>query len=291
MERPPLRSVGPFLRLSGWFLLWNLVMQLMRGSDVVVLAAADSPELVTVYTLSRYVPEAIFGAVAIVVSGIMPGLGGLMGAQDMQRAANVRSESMAATWLLTTAAGAAFLLWQESFLSLWVGPEYYPGATANLLIVLMIVQFAFIRNDSSIIDLTLQLRGKVLLGLLSAGVSIAVAVLLIRTWDMGISGLALGFIAGRSIVSVAYPWSVCRALGITPGGQVKGALRPLAFSAALYAGALALAPHADVHSWTVLAAAGAASLAVFGAGALFLGLSAAQRARLSGRARQVLGRR
>jgi O-antigen/teichoic acid export membrane protein len=289
MERPALRTVGSFMRLSGWFLLWNLVMQLMRGSDVVVLATAGSPELVTVYTLSRYVPEAIFGAVAIVVSGIMPGLGGLMGARDMQRAAMVRSESMMATWLLTTAAGAAFLLWQESFLSLWVGREYYPGASANLLIVLMIVQFAFIRNDSSIIDLTLQLRGKVLLGLVSAGVSVGVAVLFMRHWDMGLTGLALGYILGRSIVSLAYPWIVCRSLGIAFLGQLNGSIRPLAFSAALFAAATVLAVHADVESWILLGTLSMASLAVFGAGALFLGLSGSQRARLAGRVRQVVG--
>jgi O-antigen/teichoic acid export membrane protein len=292
MERPPLRAVGSFVRLSGWFLLWNLVMQLMRGSDVVVLAVASSAELVTVYTLARYVPEAIFGVVAIVVSGIMPGLGGLMGARDMQRAANVRSESMAATWLLTTAAGAAFLLWQESFLTLWVGSQYFPGTTANLLIVLMILQFAFIRNDSSIIDLTLELRGKVLLGLLSAGLSIGLAVVLIRTWDMGLSGLALGYIAGRSIISIAYPWRVCRSLGISPAGQAKGAIRPLAFSAALFAAAIALAPHAaEVDSWVALATLGLASVGVCGAGSLFLGLAPSQRRRLSRRVRNVIARR
>ena len=62
MSMPVLRTVAVFLRLSGWFLLWNLVVQLMRGSDVVVLGIADSVEPVTVYALARYVLEAIFGA-------------------------------------------------------------------------------------------------------------------------------------------------------------------------------------------------------------------------------------
>ena len=57
-------------------------MQLMRASDVVVLGIAASPEDVTVYSLTRYVPEAIFNVVAIVISAVMPGLGGLMGAGD-----------------------------------------------------------------------------------------------------------------------------------------------------------------------------------------------------------------
>lgn len=287
---PPLRTVAGFLSLSGWFLLWNLVMQLMRGSDVVVLGIAASPELVTVYALARYVPEAIFGAVAIVISAIMPGLGGLVGARDAERAAGVRSESMAVTWLLATAGGAAFLLLQESFLTLWVGKEYYPGATANLLIILLTVQFAFIRNDASIIDLTLKLRGKVLLGLLSAGLSIGLAVLLVGTWELGITGLVLGFLAGRSILTVAYPWLVGRSLGISPYRQVRGAVRPMLVCGALFAASAAVAPLVDVGSWIGLVGIGIASFIAFAGASFVLGLSAGQRQRLASRLTQVVRR-
>ena len=287
---PDLRTIWSFVRLSGWFLGWNFVMQLMRGSDVVVLGIAASTELVTVFALSRYVPEAIFGAVAIVVSGIMPGLGGLIGARDMGKAVQVRSESMTATWLISTAAGAAFLVWQESFLRLWVGEEYYPGQLATLLIVLMVLQFAFIRNDSSIIDLTLKLRGKVVLGLISAGVSIALAVLLLETWEESISALVIGFIAGRSILTLAYPWLVCRYLGVPPFGQLRGAARPMLLSTLVFAGAMLVAPVAEAGSWLSLLALGGISMAAFGALSFFLGLSGSQRRRVSRRVRYVLRR-
>ena len=289
-QKPPLRTIGSFVKLSGWFLAWNLVMQFMRASDVVVLGIAGSPELVTVYALSRYVPEAIFGVVAIVISAIMPGLGGLLGASETERAANVRSESMAVTWLLATAAGTVFLVWQESFLGLWVGSEYFPGTTTNLLIIVMILQFAFIRNDASIIDLTLKLRGKVLLGILAAGVSIGLAIVLISEFDLGIDGLALGFIGGRLIVGVAYPWLVCRSLAISPLRQLAGAVRPLALTALLFAAAVVIAPHVTVHSWALLVLATVASLALAAAASFGLGLSRRQRSRVILRARQVAGR-
>jgi O-antigen/teichoic acid export membrane protein len=288
---PALRTVARFLRLSGWFLLWNLVMQLMRGSDVVVLGIADSAQLVTVYALARYVPEAIFGAVAIAISAIMPGLGGLIGARDAERAADIRSESMALTWVLATAGGAAFLLLQESFLTLWVGEQYYPGTTANLLIILLTIQFAFIRNDASIIDLTLQLRGKVLLGLLSAVLSIGLAVLLVGAWDLGITGLAVGFLAGRSILTVAYPWIVGRSLGVSPLRQLRAAARPLLLGAALFGAAAAAAPAVYTGSWIALVALAIASFSGFAAAAFFLGLPFRARRRMAGRVRQVLGRR
>jgi O-antigen/teichoic acid export membrane protein len=290
IERPALREVGVFARLSGWFLLWNLVMQLMRGSDVVVLGIAGSAQLVTVFTLSRYVPEAIFEAVAIVVSGIMPGLGGLLGARDTGRAIAVRTESMCVTWLIATASGATFLLWQESFLRLWVGEEYYPGRAATLLIILMILQFSFIRNDAAIIDLTLKLRAKVLLGLASAGLSIGLAVLLLRTWDEPIPALAVGFIAGRSILTIAYPWIVCRALTIPLSSQIKGAVRPGLVCAVFFAATVMIAPSLEAESWVSLVFFGGLSLVALTAGGFFLGLSPGQRSRVSMRLRQLLGR-
>jgi O-antigen/teichoic acid export membrane protein len=286
--RPPWRTVRSFVQLSGWFVLWSLVMQVMRGGDVVVLGIAGSVELVTVYTLSRYVPEAIFGVVAIAIAGIMPGLGGLLGARAVDRAVAVRTESMSVTWLLSTAAGATFLLWQESFLDLWVGDEYFPGRLETLLIIALVLQFAFIRNDANIIDLTLELRAKVLLGTVSAAVSIALAAVLVASWDLGIAGLASGFLAGRAILSVAYPWLVSRHLGLSFRSQAAGALRPLLVSAALFGAATLAAPLAETDSWAVLLAGGALSLAVLGPASFLLGLTGRQRRRLSARVRRVV---
>jgi O-antigen/teichoic acid export membrane protein len=290
MTRMGVREVVPFLQLSGWFLLWNLVMQVMRGSDVVVLGIVGSTELVTVFVLARYVPEAIFGGVAIVVSAVMPGLGGLVGAQKTERAGGVRSESMSLTWLIATAFGAVYLLWGESFLALWVGETYYPGQLASFLIIVMVLQFALIRNDASIIDLTLDLRAKVLLGILSAGVAVGLGIAFVDALDAKITGLVIGFILGRSIQSVAYPWLVGRALGIPTARQLRGVVRPAVASTALLVGAALLAPSVSTGSWLVLVVAGALSFVPLAAASFYAGLSARQRRRLLGRVASVLGR-
>jgi O-antigen/teichoic acid export membrane protein len=288
MVRPPLREITPFVRLSVWFLLWNLVIQLMRGSDVVVLGIAASAEVVTVYVLARYVPEAIFGVAAIVVSAVMPGLGGLVGARDGERAAGVRAESMSATWLIATVCGAVYLLYGEAFLALWVGAEYYPGRTASLLIVVMVLQFALIRNDASIIDLTLELRGKVLLGLVSAGLAIGLGVMLVDIAEQPITGLALGFIAGRALLSITYPWLVSRRLGVSPWRQFLGSVRPGIVTAGLFGAALALEPRATTGSWLVLVLACAALTPAVAFLAYVAGLSRDQRRRLRGRATRLV---
>src|SRR3972149_8903403 len=130
-------------------------MTIMLGSDVLVLGIVGSPELVTTYALARYLPQAITVAVATLIFAIMPGLGRLSGADDLRSAERIRGETMSLVWLMTIVAGATVLLWVESFLRLWVGERYYPGAPTMLLIMLMVLQFALIRRDVRFIDLTL----------------------------------------------------------------------------------------------------------------------------------------
>jgi O-antigen/teichoic acid export membrane protein len=142
IARPSRAEVGRFVRLSWWFLLWNLVMIIMLASDVVVLGVVESPALVTTYTLAKYIPQAITVAVATVIVAIMPGLGGLVGAGELVRAVRIRKETMSLIWLFTIVAGTTVLVWEESFLRLWVGERYYPGSTAILRIMLKVLQFA-----------------------------------------------------------------------------------------------------------------------------------------------------
>lgn len=288
IARPSFAEVTRFVRLSWWFLLWNLVMVVMLASDVVVLGVVGSPALVTTYTLAKYIPQAITVAVATVIVAIMPGLGGLIGAGEVTRAVRIRKETMSLIWLFTIVAGSTVLVWEESFLNLWVGRQYYPGTAAILAIMLMVLQFALIRTDANIIDLTLNLRRKVLLGALSAVVSVALAWLFLGPLDMGIIGLVLGFIVGRMIQSVGYPLLIGRMLGIPPERQLWGIVRPAVATGALFAAAGALGAVAHVSSWLTLVLSAGLSAAIVTIVAFFAGLPAGTRELMWHRLRKVI---
>lgn len=284
IEWPDRATLRSFFDLSGWFLVWRLVMSWMMAADVLLLGTLASVELVTSYSLSKYVPEAIVNVVGIAVFGIAPGLGRIIGAGQLEWAAKVRSELMAITWLATTTLGALVLLWNESFVTLWVGGDYFFGSAENALLMLVTIQLIFIRNDANVIDLSLNLRAKVLLGLFSAVLATGLAILLVRQFELGVAGLCLGFLAGRSLLTVAYPLLVCRILQLSPGRQFAGALRAAATTAAVFF----VSARADLFvgrgSWVVVESWGGLIVAVTGsvillAGACFLlGLSGSQRA-------------
>ncbi|MCI0693045.1 hypothetical protein L0337_13695 [candidate division KSB1 bacterium] len=290
IAKPSSANVRRFLGLSGWFLAWNMVMKLMRASDVVVLGTLSSVESVTTYSLTKYAPETIINMIAIMVFGITPGLGKIIGSGNLQKAVQVRNEIMAMTWLIMTVVGSTILLWNQSFLSLWVGAEYDAGSTSTLLIILMAAQFVLIRNDANIIDLTLDLRRKVLIGLLSTALALVIAGTLVSYFKMGIVGLCVGFIAGRLMLSLSYPWLVGRFLEMPLSSQLKGVLRPAFITVLLWGPVSFLSPFGAATTWPGLVFAVGATLLVISLVAFYAGLSGDQRKYILQRARVVVQR-
>jgi O-antigen/teichoic acid export membrane protein len=292
IARPTSQNVRWLLGLSGWFTGWKFVYELMAAGDVIVLGLAGSVELVTVYTLTKFVTQALVPLISTVFEGTAPGLAGIIGSGDRVRGARLRSEIMAFTWLLSTVLGASLLLWNRSFVDLWVGPRFYAGPVSMLLIVVMVVQFIFVGNDARIIDLTLNLRAKVLLGAVSAVLSVGLGALLVATTDNDITGMCIGMIAGRTVLSVAYPWLLGRALDRRLTTQLRGLPRPVLTTAVLFGSATLLGERVGTDNWIALIVAAATTVLALVPAAGLLGLSSAQRRALTGRIRTVVqGRR
>jgi O-antigen/teichoic acid export membrane protein len=289
--RPDVAGVRGFVGLSWWFLLWNLVMHAMKGSDVIVLAAVGGVAMVTTYTLTSYVPHAVGDVAFVLLSATMPGLGGLVGAGQHEQAARVRGEMMAVSWLVAVSSSVGIVVWLPSFLALWVGSTYDAGTTATVLICLLMLQLVLIRVDSNVIDLTLRVRAKVLLGLGSVALSAALALLLLAVTDLGITGLVVGFVLGRIPLSLAYPFLVGRLLRVPGREQWQGLWRPAAVSAGLVGGAVAARSTAPEVGWPLLVLAGPLTVLAAAVLAYFAGLRAGQRHRIGRRLRKVVGRR
>jgi O-antigen/teichoic acid export membrane protein len=296
IARPHRPELMQLLGRSWWFLGWNLVTSLLLVSDVVVLGLFKSVESVTNYTLTKYVPEILISVIANVVFAITPGLGGIIGSGDMKRAARLRDEIMSIIWLVITASGATILLWNRAFLELWVGPDHFSGPLPHLLIIMSIMQLIFIRADANIIDVTLRLSQKVLLGLLSVTISVAAASFVVGYLKMGIIGLCLGIMAGRLILSVGYPLLVSRFLSIEFSAQVKGLLRPAVVTVLFFAATLAVDTLAPIltglgfKGWGIFALGASATAVVMLPLAFYVGLTGEQRGYILRRIRMAVHR-
>jgi O-antigen/teichoic acid export membrane protein len=230
------------------------------ASDILILGMVASTSDVAIFTLTSFAGTTLLSLVTIVLGAVTPGLGGVIGQKQYERAAELRNEMLKVSWLILAAAGSTILLWNRSFIYLWVGPQYYAGFWANTLAVLMIVQLIFIRNDSYVIDLTLQLRQKVLMAVVAAIVSIGLAALLIP--HLGIAGLCLGMILGRLALTITYPSIINQQFMRSTKVQRTAAIRPavvmiLMFVVSAYLGRILLA-----ENWVLWAAGSGLSFAL-----------------------------
>jgi O-antigen/teichoic acid export membrane protein len=293
IKLPSISATKRFLSLSFWFLVWHFVSLSLISSDVVLLGIFDAVTTAGDYTLTKYAPEAVITVVALMVAGIMPGLGGIIGSGQLDRAARVRSELLSVTWLFATAVCATILLYNRAFVVLWVGETHYLGTAVSVLVVLISMQAALYNNDAHIINLTLDIRSKVLIGLSASSFAIILSVVLMKYFDMGVVGLLLAFIAGKSILLVAYPLKMMRFLGLSVRRQLVGCIRPALVTSVLFG----LAATVDAYrlqidllgplGWVdLMLASGAGFLALLSV-SYYGGLSQFQRARIIERLREL----
>jgi len=288
-ERPTRSDIRALFAMSGWLSLGDLIAKLLLASDLVILGVMRSPSLVTTYVLTSYAARAAVNLHSAAVAAAMPGLGGLIGRRQFAWAALVRREILGLTWLFLTAVGATILLWNHSFVALWVGPGQWAGPTVDLLIVLTAVQTAFIRTDSSIIDAALYPWSRVRVGAVAAVLTLGGMVVLTYWW--GLPGLCLGILAGRAVQTLLYPRLVRDSLqGVEPE-PLRSTARPLAAMALVFAAATALGSRIVAPGWVAWAGGVVLSLALAAAIAFVAGLAPDARRAVIARARAIVDRR
>lgn len=285
--RPHMPEIKALFGMSIWLSVGDLVAKVLLASDVVILGAVVAPALVTTYVLTGYAARIAAGMHVFAAGAATPGLGGLLGRRELDRAARARRELLTLTWLFVTAVGTTILVWNRSFLDLWVGAENYAGGAVNLLIVLIAAQTAFIRVEAYMIDAALRPKQRVLVGAVAAALMIAVTIPL--THALGVWGLCAGVLAGRAVQSLAYPRLVRGALGESRSAAApRQAWRLILVTAALFGAGWALGDRLTAATWLNWVAGVPLTLGLAAGLALALGLEADGRRAIVERARALL---
>ncbi len=287
--KPVRAEVKALLGMSIWLALGDGISKVLLASDVLIIGSTIGPALVTTYALTSYAARSAIGIHVFTAGAAMPGLGGLIGKGERTRAQQARRELQLLTWLYATVVGITVLLWNHSFVSLWVGQRNYAGLWVDLLIVIAAVQTTFIRIDSYVIDATLQPRLRVVIGAAAALVTIVLSIALTRMY--GLIGLTCGIITGRMIQTIAYPVMVRRCLHITESRPADGrthSLRLTAVTIALFAAAALGGNRILVHHWATWVAGVLVSVVVGAAAALVLGTTSKEQRILQGRLKALL---
>ncbi|NGM73075.1 oligosaccharide flippase family protein [Sphingobacterium sp. SGL-16] len=210
INRFKIKQSKAFMKTSGWFMAWSTIQMVMTNSDKVLLGALASPILVSQYVLTMYLPNTIKDIVSQVISSTLPGIGKLYGNKEFDKLKIVKSQVFSLTWLFCCVMGCLGLLFNQSFIYLWIGEGHFGGQLVNLLLIIITVQYMFTYNDGILINISLNIKRKVVYGAFSALITIGLSYFLIKKYE--ILGLGIALICGRLIMSIAYPIIVANIL-------------------------------------------------------------------------------
>jgi O-antigen/teichoic acid export membrane protein len=293
VDRPSRLEVSSVFGMSIWLVLGDLVSKVYATDALVLGGVLLSPSAVTTYVLTGYAARLALNLHTLAAESVMPGMAGVIGQRHFDRAGLLRRELLAITGIFVTAAGATILLWNRSFVHLWVGAENYAGAWTNLLIVLVTLQAAFIRCDAYVIDAALQPARRVQVGIVAGLLTLGLMIGL--THLAGMIGLCIGILLGRATQSVGYPLLVRECLNRSKELSLSWLARPLVVMALLFAGTSYLGERVLLQNWLSWAAAVALTLPATVALALGAGLAPELRSAVAQRmldaGRRVGGRR
>ncbi|WP_236137674.1 oligosaccharide flippase family protein [Mongoliitalea daihaiensis] len=201
-----------YTKLSGWFIATKFAGMALFHSEKILLGYLIGPEIVSIYVLTMFTSTTMKSFLDSVISGIIPGIGTFFGKGQFDKIILSKDLIFNLIWFISFSIGITVLLFNNSFLSLWVGPGNYAGSFENLLILLIAIQYVLFFTTGNFINVTLDLKTKVYLTGMSALISISLAFLLVPNYQ--ILGLGISVLFGRSVMSVGFPIILNKKLGL-----------------------------------------------------------------------------
>src|SRR5690554_3845826 len=248
-SRFSIKTSKMFMKTSGWFIAWSGIQMVLTNSDKVLLGALASPIFVAQYVITTYLPNTIKDIVTQIIGNTLPGMGKLYGNKEFDKLLSVKRQVFVITWLFCCTIGSIGLIFNHSFVSLWIGEDQYADQFANLLLIFITIQYMFTYNDGILINISLNVKKKVYYGAVAALITILLSILLIE--KMGIIGLCIALIGGRLIMSIAYPIIVAKILDHKINFDLK-LFRMFLTMLAIFAGAYLIGENLVIHNWFLL---------------------------------------
>ncbi|WP_158859259.1 MATE family efflux transporter [Lunatibacter salilacus] len=268
-------SLISYGKLSGWFMAFTGSKMFLLSSDKIILGYIAGPIFVTQYTITMFASYALQGIINAVINGVIPGIGGLFGKKEFDKIKKARNLISSLNWFFVFSIGTSILLFNKSFIELWMGMDLFAGTTENLLILLIGLQFVFFQMDSLIINVSLNLKKKVIYSVLSSIATFFLAFWLVN--QFGIIGLCLSILGGRLIITFGYPMILKRQMSIKSLDIISVNGRPLLISGLFFGVATYGSQFVTVSSWQMLLALGTFTILIAAAVFWFIGMKTLQR--------------
>ncbi len=248
VSRPQKKEVWQLLRLSGWVLISSLSFLLLNSTDYILIGVLLNAEIAGILSVTSIILRGVSMPVNYLLSAAGPSLADLWGRKENQRIATLRITIQTLAIALMTVLGLGLVIYNRSFIKLWIGPEYYAGDTVNFFLIILTIQSIFLYVDATFMDFMLEVKRKSFVILVSGVVSIILGVAL--AGPLGLLGIILADLVGQILLTIYLTFFVTRRIATPTKEYFQRLLMPISFCITLLIVGYMISPIiGDVTNW------------------------------------------
>jgi len=219
--------IRELLTFGGYFQLGRIANTVATSADSLIISSCLGTSLVVPYSITSKLAVTFSNGVASKAPlALFPAISQMFADREYEKLRNIFIRLAQLSTRLAIIAGAFLVFANRSFVSLWVGKEFYGGSALNYVFVFWVLQDTIYRGTTAIVYASGELKGWMYASLLEAAINLAVSVVLV--YKIGILGVALGTSIGKIFSTAAYvPYWICRKLDMKVGRFLReGILYP-----------------------------------------------------------------
>ena len=203
------------LTFGGYFQLARIANTIAVSADSIVIAAVKGAAMVTPYAFtSKLAVLFSINLASKLPIAVFPALSQMVALNEIKQLQRVFIVLTRYATRLAAVGAIFFIIVNEKFVSLWVGPQHFGGSLLNAVFVYWILQDTIYRGTSSLIYALGDIRNWVIVTFAEAGINILLSIMLVGS--LGLAGVALGTSIGKTFTTAWYgPYFTCKKLNLS----------------------------------------------------------------------------
>jgi O-antigen/teichoic acid export membrane protein len=190
----------PHVRRAGWMSLQKLAHLMINGADVLIVAKVFGPAAVVPYGCTQKLIAVLANQPQLLTETALPAMSELKVGATREKRLTVSSALVLAMLLSSGAVFSVILAVNRTFVTWWVGPSQYAGATLSVALLLtMVMRHWNTALAYSLLSFGYERRLS-LTTLVDAVVSVAAALVFVQI--VGLAGVPIGLLTGVLLVSL-----------------------------------------------------------------------------------------
>ena len=200
---------------GGYFQLSRIANTIAVSADSIIIATGKGAAMVTPYAFtSKLAVLFSINLASKVPIAVFPALSQMVALNQVKQLQRVFIFLTRYATRLAAVGAVFFILVNETFVSLWVGPQHFGGPLLNAVFVYWILQDTIYRGTTSLIYALGDIRNWAMVTFAEAGINLSISILLVGS--LGLVGVALGTSIGKTLTTAWYgPYFTCKKLNLS----------------------------------------------------------------------------